>query len=170
MKDERGTTHKLRKQTLKKPCSCSGVAVFPMRRSSFKCHRVGIIQDEWERDTLLITSSVYHYLHIPIWCLTFILQSPKLSARVATCYQWRLDYRIGAQLIRKENSCHSSLQQNPHSRGCVFPDAKSSVDGQFPSTLISYTLPTWQSWSEIEDFQMQRSSPKRCRVGILKDE
>ena len=28
-----------------------------MRRSSFKCHRVGIIQDEWERDTLLITSS-----------------------------------------------------------------------------------------------------------------
>ena len=100
-------------------------------RSSPKSRGVGITKNDWEHDTLLITSSVYQYLQYDFFI--FILQSPKLSVHVSTCYQWRLDYRIGAQLIRNGKTKVSS--EPTWSRA-----AKSCVHGKFPSSLKRFHL------------------------------
>ena len=96
-------------------------------------------QEPWGWDNKKLLGAQYstdYFLCLPvfaIWFFKFILQSPKLSVHVSTCYQWRLDYRIGAQLIRNGKTKVSS--EPTWSRA-----AKSCVHGKFPSSLKRFHL------------------------------
>ena len=102
-------------------------------------------QEAWGWDNKKWLGARYstdYFLCLPvfaIWFFIFIFQSPKFSVHVSTCYQWRLDYRIGAQLIRNGKTKVSS--EPTWSRA-----AKSCVHGKFPSSLKRFhmfTIPPW---------------------------